>query len=95
MSTSIVKKPEITLPAEGGESNLRPAFIGTAIIGGKVTVALHDGKELGSVDVMTSGQWHVSSLSSWEKGEYQVKARQNVGGVDSEWTELRTFTVVG
>lgn len=95
MSTPIVEKPEIILPAEGGESNLRPAFIGTAIIGGKVTVALHDGTVLGSADVMSSGQWQVTSPSSWKLGKYQVKARQNVRGVDSEWTELRTFTVAG
>ncbi|WP_223481901.1 MULTISPECIES: hypothetical protein [unclassified Pseudomonas] len=95
MSTPIVDKPEIILPTEGAEESLRPTFIGPAIIGGKVTVALDDGTVLGSVDVMSSGQWQVPSLSSWEKEEYQVKARQNVEGVDSEWTELRTFTVVG
>ncbi len=95
MSTPIVEKPQITLPIEGAEENLRPRFIGTGTVGGKVTVALRDGTVQGSVDVMSSGQWLVTSPSSWKLGKYQVKARQNVGGVDSEWTELRTFTVVG
>ena len=95
MSTPIVDKPEIILPTEGAEESLRPTFIGTATVGGKVTVVLHDGKLLGTAVVLSSGQWQVTSPSPWEKEEYQVKARQNVEGVDSEWTELRTFTVVG
>jgi hypothetical protein len=87
--------PTIEFPKEGKETGVATLFLGNGKVGAMVQVwNTEETHSLGGGQVSESGRWAFSFSGAQSPGEHGIKARQEVEGVMSGWSEERKYKVL-
>ncbi|WP_242204626.1 MULTISPECIES: hypothetical protein [unclassified Pseudomonas] len=91
-NTQPVPPPTITYPEEGKKTGVATLFLGSGIPGALVQVwNAEESHSLGGGQVSAKGRWAFSFSGAQFTGEHRIKARQEVEGVMSDWSEERKY----
>lgn len=81
--SSKVDKPEIGTPRDGGFSDTRPVFSGTANPTTTKIVFWHEDRLIGACGVDKDGKWSFSHSHDWKQGTYLVQISSIRGALES------------
>ncbi|MNB54714.1 hypothetical protein D3C87_920940 [compost metagenome] len=91
-NTQPVPPPTITYPEEDKNTGVATLFLGSGIPGALVQVwNVEETHSLGGGQVSAKGRWAFSFSGAQFPGEHRIKARQEVDGVMSGWSEVRKY----
>ncbi|WP_435035316.1 hypothetical protein [Pseudomonas neuropathica] len=87
--------PTITFPEEGKETGVATLFLGSGTPEALVQVwNIEETYSLGGGKVSANGRWAFSFSGAQYPGEHGIKAPQEVKGEMSDWSDVRSYTVV-
>ncbi|CAI8833824.1 MULTISPECIES: hypothetical protein [Pseudomonas] len=93
-NTQPVPPPTITYPEKDKNTGVATLFLGSGIPGALVQVwDIEETHSLGGGQVSKNGRWAFSFSGAQSSGEHGIKARQEVEGVESGWSEERKYKV--
>ena len=94
-NTQSVPPPTITYPEENKKTGVATLFLGSGIRGALVQVWNNaETHSLGGGLVSANGRWAFSFSGAQLPEDHLIKARQEVEGVMSGWSEVRKYTVL-